>query len=227
MHRCSDYRGAAGGRRARERAGGLGIHARRRALRLLGLRAADGVLGAGLTACVALGIAWIIGAVALQSTGSRPLRQDIQRSAILRSSTSCCRRPARSCMRWRASTRCRVSAVPRRRSRRPLGESSRRPASAGRPARGQGVGTACGLGIEGSGWIAAPDLVVTNAHVVAGESDTTVEVGGQRQASRRKPRLSTLTMTSQCFASRDWRAAAGPGAADAGRHRSRDPRLSP
>ena len=30
------------------------------------------------------------------------------------------------------------------------------------------IGNACGLGIEGSGWIAAPGLVVTNAHVVAG-----------------------------------------------------------
>ena len=31
------------------------------------------------------------------------------------------------------------------------------------------LGTACGLGVEGSGWVAAPGLVVTNAHVVAGE----------------------------------------------------------
>jgi S1-C subfamily serine protease len=30
------------------------------------------------------------------------------------------------------------------------------------------VGTACGLGIEGSGWVAGDGLVVTNAHVVAG-----------------------------------------------------------
>src|SRR5207302_8588292 len=36
------------------------------------------------------------------------------------------------------------------------------------------TGTACGLGIEGSGWVAARDLIVTNAHVVAGENDTTV-----------------------------------------------------
>jgi S1-C subfamily serine protease len=36
------------------------------------------------------------------------------------------------------------------------------------------LGTACGLGIEGSGWVARPGLVVTAAHVVAGESDTTV-----------------------------------------------------
>jgi len=40
------------------------------------------------------------------------------------------------------------------------------------------LGTACGLNIEGSGWVAAPGVVVTNAHVVAGEDDTTVEVGG-------------------------------------------------
>jgi S1-C subfamily serine protease len=38
------------------------------------------------------------------------------------------------------------------------------------------LGTACGLGVEGSGWVAGPGLVVTNAHVVAGESDTTVTV---------------------------------------------------
>ena len=34
------------------------------------------------------------------------------------------------------------------------------------------VGSACGLGIEGSGWIAGPGEVVTDAHVVAGEADT-------------------------------------------------------
>ena len=53
-------------------------------------------------------------------------------------------------------------------------------------------GTACGLAIEGSGWVAAPDVVVTNAHVVAGESDTTVEVDGRtaepaRRAARVRP----------------------------------------
>ena len=62
---------------------GLGLHARS-ALRLPGLRTIDGLLGAALTACVGLGIAWIIGAVALESSGSQPLRADIQRSAILR-----------------------------------------------------------------------------------------------------------------------------------------------
>jgi S1-C subfamily serine protease len=40
------------------------------------------------------------------------------------------------------------------------------------------LGSACGLGIEGSGWVAGPDEVVTNAHVVAGETDTVVQAGG-------------------------------------------------
>jgi S1-C subfamily serine protease len=39
-------------------------------------------------------------------------------------------------------------------------------------------GVACGYGVEGSGWVAAPDLVVTNAHVVAGEVTTQVQPEG-------------------------------------------------
>jgi S1-C subfamily serine protease len=40
------------------------------------------------------------------------------------------------------------------------------------------LGTACGLGVQGSGWVAGNGLVVTNAHVVAGQDDTTVQIGG-------------------------------------------------
>ncbi|MDQ4049394.1 MAG: trypsin-like peptidase domain-containing protein, partial [Actinomycetota bacterium] len=40
-------------------------------------------------------------------------------------------------------------------------------------------GTACGLGVQGSGWVAGDGVVVTNAHVVAGQDDTTVQPGGQ------------------------------------------------
>jgi S1-C subfamily serine protease len=40
------------------------------------------------------------------------------------------------------------------------------------------IGTACGLGVEGSGWVASDALVVTNAHVVAGQDDTTVQREG-------------------------------------------------
>jgi len=40
------------------------------------------------------------------------------------------------------------------------------------------TGHACGLGIEGSGWIVAPGYVVTNAHVVAGVDHPTVDRHG-------------------------------------------------
>src|SRR5262249_61977269 len=36
------------------------------------------------------------------------------------------------------------------------------------------LGTACGPGGGGSGWVAEPEIVVTAAHVVAGEDDTEV-----------------------------------------------------
>ena len=42
------------------------------------------------------------------------------------------------------------------------------------------LGNACGLGVEGSGWVAGPELVVTNAHVVAGQKDTRVLLRGRQ-----------------------------------------------
>ena len=47
------------------------------------LRVVDGVGGAALLAFVGLGVAWIAGAVALQTPGLEDLRRDIQRSSIL------------------------------------------------------------------------------------------------------------------------------------------------
>jgi S1-C subfamily serine protease len=43
------------------------------------------------------------------------------------------------------------------------------------------TGTACGYGVEGSAWVADRNLVVTNAHVVAGETATWVQIGGSGQ----------------------------------------------
>jgi S1-C subfamily serine protease len=47
------------------------------------------------------------------------------------------------------------------------------------------TGSACGLGVEGSGWIAGPELVVTNSHVIAGQDDTrvTTPAGSELDAS--------------------------------------------
>jgi uncharacterized membrane protein required for colicin V production len=47
------------------------------------------------------------------------------------------------------------------------------------------LGTACGVGIEGSGWFAGKNLIVTAAHVVAGEGDTIVRVPGDQLPGRR------------------------------------------
>ena len=151
----------------------------RRAMRIPGLRTVDGLLGAALTSCVGLGIAWIIGAVALDASSSQPLRADIQDSAILRTLDRLLP-PSGPILNALA----RFDPLPSVR-----GPAANVPAptpeilsSAGvRAARRSVVrvfGDACGLGVEGSGWVAAPDLVVTNAHVVAGESDTEVQIGG-------------------------------------------------
>jgi S1-C subfamily serine protease len=43
------------------------------------------------------------------------------------------------------------------------------------------LGTACGLRVTGSGWVAAPDTVVTAAHVVAGEDETAVQTEGDER----------------------------------------------
>src|SRR5204863_1212829 len=52
---------------------------------------------------------------------------------------------------------------------------------AARPSVVRVLGTACGLGVEGTGWVGSRGLVVTAAHVVAGQHDTLVElVDGER-----------------------------------------------
>jgi Trypsin-like peptidase domain/Colicin V production protein len=151
----------------------------RRALPLPGLGILDGTLGLILSVTLALALAWIFGAVALQTPGAGGLRHDIQRSAILR----------------RLNAILPPSGVILHALARfdPLGSINGPQADVGPPnaaiahephvaAAADGVvrvlGTACGLGVEGSGWIAAPGIVVTNAHVVAGESDTTVQLHG-------------------------------------------------
>jgi len=157
-----------------------GIGARARSfLRLPGLRTIDGLLGAALTASVALGIVWIVGAIAAQSSNSPVLQRDIQRSAILNELNQLLP-PSGPILHALA----RIDPLPSVRG--PAANVSPPPpgiaTSAGVSAAARSVvkvlGTACGLGIEGSGWVAGPDLVVTNAHVVAGESDTTVQIGG-------------------------------------------------
>jgi S1-C subfamily serine protease len=157
---------------------GIGVRVRS-GLRLRGLRTVDGLLGAALTACVGLGVAWIVGAVALQTDGSRSLGQEIQRSAILTELNQLLP-PSGPILNALArfdplpSVHGPAADVPAP-TRGILGQPSVHEVAASVV---RVFGSACGLGIEGSGWVAAPGIVVTNAHVVAGESDTAIQVGG-------------------------------------------------
>ncbi len=156
----------------------VGLRARS-ALRFPGVRTIDGVLGAALTACVGLGIAWIVGAVALQSAGSTSLRDDIQRSAILRQLNRIL--PPSGPILNALARFDPLPAIPGPSAAVPAPTRGVLAAPAVRSAARSVVrilGTACGLGVEGSGWVAGPQIVVTNAHVVAGENDTVVEVRG-------------------------------------------------
>jgi S1-C subfamily serine protease len=157
---------------------GIGFRLRR-LLVVPGFGAFDGLLGAVLGIALALGIVWIAAAVAAQSSAQSTLRADIQRSAILRSLNELLPPSGRV-----LGALARLDPLPSI-----TGPSADVAAPQPRIARAAGVrragasvvkveGTACGLAIEGSGWVAGADVVVTNAHVVAGEQDTTVQVGG-------------------------------------------------
>lgn len=133
-----------------------------------GLRTVDSVAGLVLGAAAGVVLCWAVGAVLLYLPSQSELRRDVQRSAIL--------------------SRINSEFPPERlfdalERVDPLGVLPGPPATVPAPdsalARDPDVvaasrsvvritGIACGLGVEGSGWIARPGLVVTNAHVVAG-----------------------------------------------------------
>jgi S1-C subfamily serine protease len=159
----------------------VGFHVRRALAQRVGepLRVIDGIGGAGLLAVVGLGVAWIAGAVALQTPGLENLRRDIQRSSILGSLNQSLP-PSGPVLNALA----RFDPIPTI-----AGPEAQVPPPTSRIARDPQVraasssvvkvlGTACGLGVEGSGWVGRDGVVVTNAHVVAGQDDTTVQVGG-------------------------------------------------
>jgi Trypsin-like peptidase domain/Colicin V production protein len=155
---------------------GLGVRLRSK-LTLPGFGFVDGVLGALLTACVGLGVVWILGAVAVHSNGD--VRYEVQRSEIL-SRLNKALPPSGPLLNALA----RFDPFPR---------IDGPEANVAPPAKGIGrdpqvraaaasvvkiLGTACGLGVEGSGWVARDGVVVTNAHVVAGQTDTKVLLRG-------------------------------------------------
>lgn len=150
----------------------------RGSLRLTPLRFVDSLGGLVAGAVAGLALVWVGGAAALLAPGQTGLRQAVQGSEVVRRLND---------------------VVPPRRLLNVLARIDPLPALAG-PAAPVGppdpsvtrdpvvrragasvvrvLGTACGLGVEGSGWVARPHLVVTAAHVVAGQRDTAVQVDG-------------------------------------------------
>jgi S1-C subfamily serine protease len=139
------------------------------------LDSAGGILLGGLTGVV---IVWVAGATALLVPGQTTIRREVLRSVIVRHLNEAVP-PARL-----LHLLARVDPFPSI-----LGPAAPSTPASPAIARKPGVlraeaavvkivGTACGIGVEGSGWFARPSLVVTAAHVVAGEHDTTIAIPG-------------------------------------------------
>jgi S1-C subfamily serine protease len=136
----------------------------------------DGIGGALLMSALALGIIWVLGAVVLYMPGAEGMRRDVQRSLLLGGINDVM--PPSGPL---------IQALHRIG---PLPSFATSPGGIAAPDAGAGAsprvreasasvvkvaGTACGVGVMGSGWVIAPGTVVTNAHVVAGQDDTRVE----------------------------------------------------
>jgi S1-C subfamily serine protease len=139
------------------------------------LRTVDSAGGFALGAVAGLVVVWILGAIALQLPGQLELRREVQQSAVLRELNELV--PPRRVLRALA----RVDPFPSIAGPAPpvgppdpsvLRQPGVRRAA---PSVVRVLGTACGLGVAGSGWVAGGGLVVTNAHVVAGQRDTAVD----------------------------------------------------
>jgi S1-C subfamily serine protease len=145
----------------------------------------DATGGLILGAFAGIAVVWVLGAVALLLPGQTELRRGAQSSALLQRLNK---------------------FIPPTEALNALARIDPFPAIAGpsvpvappdpRLAHAVGVrraapsvvrvlGMACGVGVEGTGWVASPDLIVTAAHVVAGQTDTVVELqsGGRLPAA--------------------------------------------
>lgn len=154
---------------------GIALALRRRVIRHSVMHHADGAGGAALIGAVALGLAWIFGAVALHAPGTTQLRADVQGSVILRELDHVLP-PSGGVLnvldRVDPAPSITGPATPIARPDPKIAENPRVVDASGSVVRV--LSTACGLGIEGSGWAVRPNLIVTNAHVIAGADDTTV-----------------------------------------------------
>jgi S1-C subfamily serine protease len=138
------------------------------------LRLLDSAGGLVAGAALGLALAWVAGAALLLLPGQMKLRREVQDSHILRQLNDLA--PPRTVLRALA----RVDPFPQIAGpappstppdRRVLASASVRRAHASVV---RVTGVQCGVGVEGSGWVARPHVVVTAAHVVQGAKDVRV-----------------------------------------------------
>jgi len=162
----------------------IGLELRSEVLRIPELRSLDTAGGVLLGAATGLFLAWVVGVVALQLPGQTALRRDVQRSFVLRQLNSLLP-PSTLLQALARFDPFPAIGGPSAQVPPPSPQVLRLPGvRAAAPSVVRILGTACGLGIEGSGWVAAPETVVTAAHVVAGEDDTTVNPNGSNAELR-------------------------------------------
>ena len=176
--------GAAVGAILLETLGTLAGSALRAKVRRRKLSTFDATGGLVLGVLAGIAVVWVLGAVALLLPGQTDLRRSAQGSALLQRLNKFI--PPTEVLNALA----RIDPFPAIN-----GPSAQVAPPDPRLARAAGVrraapsvvrvlGMACGVGVEGTGWVARPDLIVTAAHVVAGQSDTVIELqsGGRLPA---------------------------------------------
>ncbi|MEW6636704.1 MAG: MarP family serine protease [Actinomycetota bacterium] len=141
-------------------------------------QALDGLAGGLLGLALSLTLVWVVGIFALQSPVLSGIHPAVERSRILAELNE--RMPSELL----TEAVSKLDPIPQIKG--PNAEVADPSegiagdpevlAAASRTVRVSGI--ACGYGVEGSGWVAAPNLVVTNAHVVAGETVTHVQPEG-------------------------------------------------
>jgi len=148
-------------------------------LRLTPLRLIDSFGGLAAGAVSGLVLVWVLSATLLLVPGQSNLRRDVQRSAVVSRLDRAL--PPRRLLKLLA----RIDPFPSIAGPTPPSQAPNAQIAGGAAVRRASqdvvrvLGTACGVGIEGTGWFATSDLVVTAAHVVAGEHDTGIQIAGE------------------------------------------------
>jgi hypothetical protein len=152
------------------------------------LRRIDQAGGLLVGGALGLALVWLVGAALVYQAGDRfgnTLREHVQGSAIVRGTLEAV--PPDQLL----GTLGRVApfpVIPVPAGNLPDPDPSVLADPRARAAAGSVVqlrGRACGIGRQGSGWVLRPDLVATNAHVIAGQDTTTVHAPDGRTLTGR------------------------------------------